>query len=252
MKTLKPLSLIALLAVFGASALADDHPRDPNPGTTHHDSWFDGGAELNFSHTTGNTKIQQIGASGAVDVRGGAFTTRLKSSYLRNSVDDIARAETFTNKLRTGANVANNLDFFAEGNFLRNTFSGINQEWLVDAGLGLYAINSEPFSLNVEGGPGYLKENLVPGDTASFLAGVVGAYLRLKLSETADILGDGTFIHNFRESSDWRLKSNVALATKITQMVSFKVGFDFNKRHIPVPGFKSEDTATTLGLVFKF
>jgi putative salt-induced outer membrane protein len=257
MKTRQWLLPLLSLALLPSLAVAQDNPPPaPDAAPAHHEdespNILSGGAELNFSQTTGNTKIQAIGGSAHVDNRAGAFENRLKATYLRNAVRDTEEAESLDTNLRTGTHLANNIDVWAQGNFYRNQFSGIDQEWLGAAGVGLYPFASEALSLDVELGPGFVRENLTPGGHESFIAGLVGADFKVRLSDTADFLPSAIWIYDFRNSDDWRLNAEVAIAAKVTSILSTKIGFNFRRRNEPVEGYRPNDTATTAALVIKF
>ncbi|MBC7691411.1 MAG: DUF481 domain-containing protein [Methylotenera sp.] len=213
---------------------------------------FSGGAEINADLTNGNVKIQTIGGAADVTLRTMPLTTKAKIGYLRNKTDDRERARTIYGNLRTGLNLANAVDYFAQGNYFQNKFSGVLNQYEVDTGLGFYPINTETVSFHVEGGLGYLSEDLTFPRKNSFLLIRPGAGLTLKLSDVADLNLDGSFIHSFRNNDDWRIMATGGLTSKITQFLSLKLSHNITKRNVAVPTFVKTDNATLASLVLKF
>src|SRR6476661_9241098 len=71
---------------------------------------FDGGAEVNLNLSNGNVDIRTIGGALDAGLRTDRFTTRARASYLNNKTEGAERARQIMGNLRTGTNLANNID----------------------------------------------------------------------------------------------------------------------------------------------
>ena len=249
------LLILSLAVTSSTAAFVDEVVKDSNSSSSTTTSPWSGGAEVSFNDTSGNVHIQTLGAAGRVTLRSEPLTTSLKAGFLRNSTEHVERLRNLFGNLRTGMNLANNIDVFAQGNYLQNRFSGIDRQWLGTVGLGIYAWNAEASHLRFEGGFGYMNEGYIPptdANRASFLVGTAGANLGFKLSEVADFENDLLFIENFKTSKDWRVQNIASLSSAITSFMSLKVSYNLTKRNRAVTGFEGFDSATSGALVFKF
>jgi hypothetical protein len=258
--------LAALTVFFAGSALADDpapmierpHSRwaptyslyDPRANNMP-DSGLAGGAEGNLNLTTGNVLIRNIGASAAVGYRAESFTTTAKASLMTLKNRSTELNEAILGQTRVGMNATKGLDFFVQGLFFRNPFTGVRQQYHGDAGFGLYPVTTDNLEIRLEVAAGYLRENITYGLRDTFATGRGGVGLKFKLSETADFLADGSWIHNFEDSGDHRVITTAAISTAVTQLLSLKVGFNYMFRNEALAGFKAHDSATTASLVLK-
>jgi putative salt-induced outer membrane protein YdiY len=159
--------------------------------------------------------------------------------------------ENVLGQTRIGMNATKGLDFFVQGLFFRNPFTGVRQQYHGDAGFGLYPVSTDNLEIRLEVAGGYLRENYTFGLRDNFATGRGGVGIKYKLSETADLLGDGSWIYNFEDSNDHRVITTAAISTAVTELLSLKVGFNYMFRNEALPGFKDHDTATTASLVLK-
>lgn len=254
------LAILGATAPFMATAFADDAPSMDLPSVTDeaNKSPWSGGAELTANLTTGNTDIKTFGASGEVSLRTLPLTTTLGLGFMQNLTDKVEKAREIKGHLRTGMNVVNNLDFFAQGTYYQNKFSGIDSAMMGEVGLGIYAVNSEVFGARVEGGLGYMGENYFPviihdnTNDANFIVGTVGVGLRLKLTDVADLTDDAMWIENLKTTADWRVTNTAAITSHLSKAFSIKIAYNIMFRKIPVPTFLDTDTSTTAALIVKF
>ncbi|MBC7386262.1 MAG: DUF481 domain-containing protein [Cryobacterium sp.] len=250
MKKFTRLSNLVLLATAFASAsvFAEEVLGDKSP-------WA-GGAELSANISTGNTDIQTLGATAFVDYRASLLNTTLKAGFLRNRTDGKERNRDIRSSLRTGMNVTDHLDFFGLGQYNENKFRGLDKQWLAELGLGLYAFNNDMHSLRLEGGAGFLTENYFPTTLNPYFRtfGIYtgGLAYRLKISEIADLTDDVLMINNFKNSTDWRIQNVAALSSRMTSILSLKLSYSTEYRHVAIPGYKHADNITAAAIVAKF
>ncbi len=246
MKTTTLRVLLTTTMMFSGAAFAADE-------LTHEGGWG-GGAEINANITSGNTDIQTVGASAEVDFKAMPWTTSVKAGFMRNRTDGIDRARRITGALRTGTNITNNVDFFALGTYMQNRFRGIEHQYMVTPGIGIYPINSDQISIRFEGGLGWMKEEytIAPAAMRNFTVGTVGLGMRFKLTDVADLTNDLLYILPISNSDDWRLNNTAGIVTAMSNTVSLKVAHIVEYRKLPVPGFHATDNTTTAGVILKF
>lgn len=246
------LIALALTAMISSSAFADYDSFGKDKEQT---GPFSGGAEANLNMSTGNTDIKTFGASLFGDYKSEVWTTRAKFNYMRNVTDAAERALRYSGSLRLGANVTNNLDFFALGTYMNNKFVGIDDQWMVTPGLSAYAVNNDEVSIRFEVGAGWMKENyFAPSFAAdrSFSVGTGGVGLRFKLSDVADITDDAVYILPFSTTDDWRINNVAALTTAVTKVVALKLSYTIERRNIAVGLRQNTDTYSMASVVVKF
>jgi putative salt-induced outer membrane protein YdiY len=174
---------------------------------------------------------------------------------MRNRADGIDRARRITGALRTGVNITNNVDFFALGTYMQNRFRGIEHQYMVTPGLGIYPINTDQISVRFEGAAGWMKEEytLAPFMAdRNFTVGTAGLGMRFKLTDVADLTNDFLYIIPITDSDDWRINNTAGIVTAMSSVMSLKLAHITEYRKLPVPGFKATDNTTTAGVVFKF
>jgi putative salt-induced outer membrane protein YdiY len=246
------LTALAALTLASSAARADDR-FTLTPSNSQDVGPFSGGAEVNMNLSSGNVDIKNYGASAFMDFKGEAWSTRFKAGFMRNTTDDIERSRRIDSSLRTGFNVAQNVDFFALGSYMHNRYQGVDMQFMATPGLGIYAVNTEAASVRVEGGIGYMWENYYPTAIGKrdFTVGSAGLGLRLKLSDVADISNDFLYVIPFKDSDDWRIKNVAAITSAVNKNMALKVSYTVEKRNTPVIGREDLDSFTTAALVFK-
>lgn len=229
-------ALIATTSILATSTMAEEY----RPTSTAEDRVWSGGAEVNANITTGNTDIQTIGGSLNVDYKPKPWTLGAKASFLRNTTDNVERAHAITGLVRAGANITNNVDFFAIGTALHNRYQGIELQWMAMPGVGIYAVNTDFISIRVEGGIGYMNENYTIGRVDdNFTVGGAGMGLKFKISGTTDFTTDAMWIVPLSESDDWRVTNVAAITTRMTEILSLKLAHNLQYRDLPVGGLFS-------------
>ena len=258
------LVMSALMAVSGAHAADKAEKWTPSyslydsRSNNMPDSGLAGGAEGTFNLTSGNTRIQNLGGSAAVGYRADAFTVTAKASALSMKSQGDLLNQAIVGQGRVGANVTKGLDFFVQGLFFRNPFTGVRQQYHMDGGFGIYPVSTDNLEVRLEVAAGYLRENYVDfgrtvnfANRENFATARGGIGIKLKVSETADLLADGSWIHNFENAYDHRVITTVGIQAAVTQIVSLKVGFNYMFRNLELPGYKDHDATTTAGIVLK-
>jgi putative salt-induced outer membrane protein YdiY len=211
----------------------------------------EGGAELSFVDTNGNTESMALGVKGDFTLRPKPWIIEERAHFIRTESDDIVDAESFTNRFRAGRYVTTRLDFFAMHGYLRDTFSGIDHRNTITFGLGYALIEDARQTLKVDGSFGYVNEQRI-GDDISTGVVIGGTKYRLQLTANAELADDFSFEEAFDDAGNWRLDHFIGLTAKISTIFSLKVGNSLRFANQPVPGFLQRDLITSAALVMRF
>lgn len=263
---MKRLLGLALLLGLGASARTfaqtPDCPCPVAPGPP--PLWF-GKADLSFLSTSGNTDTSSIGGSVEVNYNPKPWLFTLKGSALHAATDGITTAEAFTASLKASRDVTERVDVFLGGGWLRNTFSGINNIYNVDAGVGYKILNSDTQFLRPEAGFGYTTEqDIVLGLVAPYRDYVnirAGLGYKWQITKTASFSNDYSYLLDLSDSKNWFMTDKAAITVSISKIFALQASWTLLYRNeppvkdattVPVTRYDKTDTATAVGLVAKF
>jgi len=245
----------AALSNFLPNAFAQEVEQEKN-------GWSGEGA-LSAGTTSGNTDTRDIGLT--FDVT--HATTRWDFG-VQGQVD---YGEQDGEESRNRAFLGTNLDYninerlfsFGRASYEVDQFTGFDSRAFVGGGLGYHVLDSERFSWVVRGGPGVKVDEvkrvvttddigaplIIPAETVTSVGAVGKSKFewafneRVALSNTTDVI--------YGEEST-QLSNGLALTAQINGSLSARFGFDTRHDTNPPEGFESTDTATKIGVVYKF
>jgi putative salt-induced outer membrane protein len=235
--------LIALFVPFTAVA----QPAPPPPPPKH-----EGSVEFAFVGTSGNASTQTLGLGGESIYRPAPWLWKNKAAFVRSKSESELKAQTLLFLTRGERSIRPRLAGFGEYGFFRDRFAGISHRNSVAGGLTFKLIESAAHLLSVDAALGYLNESRLVGENVSSATYGTGASYRWKLSETATVSDEMRFTGTFAEGEDWRVLQNAAVTARLTQLLSLKLSNTISFVNLPVAGFKSTDTNTSIALVAKF
>jgi putative salt-induced outer membrane protein len=212
----------------------------------------EGSAEFAFVGTAGNSSTQTIGLGGELIYRPAPWETKTKISYVRNEADDELQAQALLFTFRAQRPVTPRLSGYGLYGYQRDRFAGFVHRNTVEGGLAYTAVDVSPHKLVVDGGLGYANEQRLVGEDLSTATLGTGATYTLKISDTADFSEDAHFVFSLSEGDDWRYSNVVSLTAKVTTLLSLKVSNVIRFVNLPVLGFDSTDSITSVALVAKF
>jgi len=257
-KMLAVVSFAVLAAASVASAQTPECPC-PLPPTTP-PLWF-GRAELSFLSTSGNTDTTSIGGGLELNYKPSPWLFTLKGAYLKAATDGITTAESFAGSLRGSRDLTERLDVYGNAAYLRNRFSGIDNLYGFDGGVGFKLLNSPAYFLRLEGGVGWAHEEdlllpppAVPITTTKSYATVKSALaFKWQFTKAAAFTNDFTFLDDLDDTSNWFMTDKAAIAANISSIFALQASWTLLYRNQPSsPAFGHTDTATAVGLVAKF
>jgi putative salt-induced outer membrane protein len=246
--------LLALTLYFSAQAFAQDKPPEPPPPPAH---TCTGSAELSFVSTSGNTDTQSLGLGGNVECKPNKWTYTAKAAFIRSESDDVETAKSLDTLFRAARDLTARLKAYGQFNYFQNEFAGIENRYAVEGGLSYMLLMYPRHTLEIDGGPGYTKEDRVEtigilDEDLSFATARVGAIYRWKLSDTAEFGEDAGFTFNLNDGNDWRFANATYIAAKVISIFALKLSYTLTYLNNPVPGFGKTDTITSAAVVAKF
>ena len=211
-----------------------------------------GKGELSYVSTGGTADTQTIGTAAELIVTPGSWRFETRSSYLRTRTDGTVRARRLTGQVRAARKVGDRAEVFARGNYLRNTFAGIDNSIDGAAGLTAILIDGQPQRLALDSGFGYIGEDRTRGPGRYLGTFDVGLRHQWEFSKRNRISNDATLKTDVERSSDWRMTHVAALQAALNAVLALKLSHEVNYRNEPVPGFTRADTVAAAALVATF
>lgn len=211
-----------------------------------------GKGELSYVSTGGTASTQTIGTGAELIVTPGPWRLETRASYLRTRTDGTVRARRLTGQLRAARRIGDRAEVFARGNYLRNTFAGIDNSVDGAAGLTAILIDGQPQRLSVDSGFGYIGEDRTRGPGRYLGTFDVGVRHQWEFSKRNRISNDATLKTDVERSSDWRMTHVAALQAALNAVIALKLSHEVNYRNEPVPGFTRADTVAAAALVATF
>jgi len=234
------VSFATALAVF-----AEEPPAGPPPV-------WSGKAEASYVGTTGNTNVQTVGAGLEVDYAKDVWDGLAKGAYVQGKTDGVTTAKTIAAELRGGRHLSPRFELFAQGDYFKNEFAGIDNRLSAIGGGAYSVVKTDAQELKFQLGAGYTKENRSVGDDKSFGSGQAGLLYKWKISSTTDLSEEFSYVDSFSDSSDWRVANTFSISVAINKVFSLKASHVLAYLNEPVPGFGKTDTITSIALVAKF
>jgi putative salt-induced outer membrane protein len=230
------------LALLSATALWAD---DAKP-------WKDQ-AQLSYLSANGNTKSTTIGASNLFSWTGGHFLLELPAGALNTKSKGERTAEQYYAGEKLQYKITDRNYAFEKFLWERNTFAGFDHRYDVSGGLGREWWKTDTDNFLTELGGGYINEQRVKtAGRTKFGSGRGYAKYARKLSATADFSQDAEYLHNFKESRDYRVNTETALITSISTNLSLKVSYGWKFRNLPPPTFAKSDSLTAVSLIINY
>jgi putative salt-induced outer membrane protein YdiY len=105
--------------------------------------------------------------------------------------------------------------------------------------------------LDVDVGVTWTREEPTTGSTSDFPGALAGAAYKWVISPTASFRERLVFLPNLDDTNDWRLRSETSLEAAVATAWALRLGLLATRDNEPTPGFKKDDTATSISVVWK-
>ena len=249
-------------------------------------------ADLSYVLTSGNSSSSSLGFKGDITRRWTKHSLGFAAGGIRASSAPDTRvavgtpadfevrvpdaqptAEAYYARGRYDYKLSDRLFYTLGGGWERNRFSGIENRWVVDTGIGYIFLNNARTSFRGAAGITYTSEGftLDDGQDHSFIGARAGWDFRQKLFENTTFTHTLIFDQSFEDSGDRRLDAqfglHVAMNTRLGLKVNWRILFDNQPASAELPLFtpggvptgvtvlapyKKTDQGLSVSLVFSF
>jgi putative salt-induced outer membrane protein YdiY len=204
-------------------------------------------ADLSYVLTSGNSSASSLGFKGDLTRRwtkhslglaaGGirASSSSADARYAVGTPDDFEvripdaepTAESYYGRGRYDYKLSDRLFYTTGAGWERNRFSGIENRWLVDTGLGYIFLNNERTSFRGMGGISYTNEEYTVEDDrdGSFVGARLGWDFRQKLFENTTFTHTLVADENLEETDDLRVDAQFGLHVAMSSTLGLKVNW---------------------------
>jgi putative salt-induced outer membrane protein YdiY len=236
-----------LALAYAEAALAQSQPAPPEPPPR-----FEGTAQFAFVATRGNAPAQSLGAGGEFAWRPDPWVHAGKFVFAQNESEDELKARSFAALFRTARKYSERTALYAQYDFLRDVFAGVEQRHVIEGGVSYLAIDRAPQQLRLDAGLGYLYEHRPePDDHFDSATLSLGAGYKLDLSSTSQLTYGPRFLLTLADIDAWRFDQDAALSLAINTLLSLKVSHTLRYSAEPPEGFETTDTIMAVSLVAK-
>jgi len=245
---MKPSALTCIASLFICAHVGAQEAKAPPPPPP----LWSGKAEVSFVSTSGNSDTQTLGAAAEVEYQPGLWSGKAKLDFIKSEANGTTNARSLAGLLRGARKLVGRLEAYAQGNYLKNTFAGIERRLSGEAGLAYDLLPPGAHALKAQTGLGYTSEHRLAASDRSFASAAAGLLYKWTFSKTADVSNEMNYTQDLRESRDWRFGNTAAVSAGLTTIFSLKLSWALTKANDPPPGFKKTDTITKAALVARF
>jgi putative salt-induced outer membrane protein len=237
------IALTAMTLPRAAFAQPAAPPPEPPPR-------LESGAQVTFLNSTGNTTARALGLGGDVTWRPMPWVTKAKVAYAETEDDDVLSGRSLVVSGRADRFVTTRTSFYAQYDFLRDLFSGVEQRHTVAGGLAYRLVDRAPHRLTVDGGLGYQHEARIDEDSVNSPIATTGLAYKWEISKTSDITEEFRYSQALDTGEDWKLDQLLAITASITNAFSLKLSNIVRYSNNPPISFETTDTITSIALVW--
>ena len=235
------ISLLATTAAFGEE------------GAKSEKVWSDQ-AELSFVTTSGNTKTTSLAGKNLLTYK---FTPKAVGSWkiggLYSKDGGVTTAENYATELRLDYLYTERIYNYALAGWNKDRFSGIDRRYYGGAGAGYKVLVGPKHLLSGEAGLNFTREDYTDNTSSDFLTGRAYGKYEYAITKKNRFSQSMEFLYDFSDSSHFKVGSETAVVSSLTDVLSLKAGYTLRYDHRPVPaGLRQTDTMTTVALVANF
>lgn len=241
----RTLCLLELIIGVPLSARAQTPAAPPEPPPR-----LEASAQFTFLSTTGNASSQSLGAGGDVTWRSDPWTYNAKSIFAQNETDGDLSARSFAGLFRASRKINERLSGYAQYDFLRDVFAGVEQRHIVEGGVSYLTVDRARHRLRLDAGLGYLYENAPDDHFDSATLSTAAAY-RFAISQTSEFTYEPRLLLTLADAGAWKYDQVAALTVAMTDILSLKVAHTIRYSAEPPEGFETTDTIAAVSLVAK-
>ncbi|MCK5535096.1 DUF481 domain-containing protein [bacterium] len=208
-------------------------------------------SELSYITSTGNNELATANLQSLYQQKWVKTSFHLDGSFLFSTQENTTTAEQYHLGEKVEYKIEKKIYLFEYGEWLKNNFAGINNQYKLQAGGGYWFIDTSADKFRGELGAGYTMEednNSLESEYGSYR--VYGEYQH-HFSSTASFSSQAEFSGNLEDDRDYQVNSITGLTTVLSSNLSSKIAYTLKYDHQPVTGFKKTDTILTAALILK-
>jgi len=252
--------IILLTTAFSLCAAASAHAQT---GVL---AGWEGEASLNGARTTGNTDTLDFGAALKLEKNTDTWNHKLKGSALFGETDDVSTRERYDIGYQIERNFSDRLYAYGNGDYYSDEFGAFANGYFIGGGLGYRVLLNEPFTWNLEGGPGFRSQveqdtidaalfAIDPTDPLAFIDGERTNEFGLRGRSDLDyVVNENVSIYNDTEilwsSSDTYTWNEVGITAQLVGNLAARASYRVDNHTNPPAGTKATDTITKVGVVY--
>jgi putative salt-induced outer membrane protein len=211
-------------------------------------------AELSFVDTGGNTDVVSLSAKNLLRY---TFTEELKGAWklsaLYGESDGVKNAESYATELRLDYLLTDQLFSALIAGWLEDEFAGIESRYYLGPAVGYKFFNGPRHFIVSEVGLNYVKEEYTDGTEKDYLEGRAFGQYQYAFTEKNRFSQSLEFLYDFEDSENYRVNSETALISALSDYLSLKASYEIKHDNKPVPStLKETDTILSVTLVINF
>lgn len=239
---------VILAGLPGISIAADQAP-DENKR-------FSNETSLSVVNTTGNTETLSLAGKNELKYR---FSEKWTSSWVLGALykesDSQKEAERYFTDLHADYLITDRWYAYVLGSWFQDKFSGFDNRIGIGPGLGYKLLLGPVHFLQFEGGFNYAYEDYTEDDEASqdFMEGRLFGKYEWRFTEKTKFSQSLEYLQGFNNSRTWKINSETALITALTDILALKVSYSILYNNDPRPNdLEKTDTVFETSLVIGF
>jgi putative salt-induced outer membrane protein YdiY len=245
------ISLFLLLIAQGIQAKEEEREKDKEQKA------YSSSTSFSLLMTSGNTQEFTLGFDTEQNLKFKKDQIQFKGSVIYSESEGSKDTEVYNGDIEYKRTFSSKAYLLASGRFERNVQSGYNYRFAFSAGGGYIWMKSKKIEFSTEAALGWSRENNIKKITdettlLSFASCLASSRLKIKLSDTSELVCQELFFLNLKNTNDYRLSSLASLAVNISSHLALKISYQLKTNHRPVPGFKNTDQYFISSLVFNY
>ncbi len=240
--------IVILVGLAGNSFAADPAPDEKKRLSN----------ETSFSlvNTTGNTETLSLAGKNELKYR---FSENWTGSWVLGALykesDSQKEAEKYYTDLRGDYLITDRWYAYGLGSWFQDKFAGFDHRIGIGPGLGYKILLGPVHLLDFEGGLNYTYEDYTAEDEENrdFIEGRLFGKYEWRFTEKTKFSQGLEYLQGFNDSSTWKINSESALITALTDILALKVSYSILHNNDPRPSdLKKTDTIFATSLVIGF
>jgi len=247
-RSIVPLVIVILVGLAGISSAADPAPDEKKRLSNE--------TSLSLVNTTGNTETLSLAGKNELKYQ---FSEKWTGSWvlgaLYKETDSQKEAERYFTDLRADYLFTDRWYAYGLGSWFQDKFAGFDNRIGIGPGLGYKILLGPVHFLHFEGGANYTYEDYTAEDEDSrdFMEGRLFGKYEWRFTEKTKFSQGLEYLQGFNDSRTWKINSESALITAITDILALKVSYSILHNNDPRPSdLEKTDTVFATSLVIGF